>query len=231
MRHLGILSLIALLFFACSDDDDMVPNGGQNMPPNEAEVRAEYLVTFTINWNSTDFPTDYPSNAHFSRLIGWTHEADDDFFKTGTMASDGIRNMAETGGTSPLDAELKALIEEGKGYEQYTGSGLGSGTGEIEMTVTVTEDFSSVTLATMVAPSPDWYIAAVDVNLMENNVFVDQKTVEAYVYDAGTDSGSTFASPNDRTDPQESITIFVDSPLGDGIELNTTIARVAFEKQ
>ena len=230
MRHIGIMSLIALLFFACSDEEDMVPNDGQVMVPNGTEESAEYLVTFTINWNSTDFPTDYPSNAHFSRLIGWSHDAEEPLFTLGTMASDGIKNMAETGGISPLEDELKALIEGGKGFEHYIGSGLSSGSGEIEMSVKVTEQYSSVTLATMVAPSPDWYIAVVDINLMENNSFVNEKTVEAHVYDAGTDSGSTYSSPNEVTDPQMPITLFVDSPLGDGIELNATIAIVNFKK-
>jgi hypothetical protein len=39
----------------------------------------------------------------------------------------------------------------------------------------------SITLATMIAPSPDWYIAVVNINLFENNSFVNQKTVEARV--------------------------------------------------
>ena len=222
MRHVGIFSLIALLFFACTDDEDMVPN--------EAMESAEYLVTFTINWNSTDFPVNYPSNAHFSRLIGWSHETNPSFFKIGTLASDGIKNMAETGGTSPLDDELKKLIEEGKGHKHFTGSNLSSGTGEIEIRVEVTEQNPSITLATMIAPSPDWYIAVVDINLMENNSFVNQKTVEAHVYDAGTDSGTSYSSPNDSTDPQKPITLFVDSPLGNGVELHATIATVNFTK-
>ena len=222
MRHIGILSLIVLLFFACTDDEDMVPN--------EAIESTEYLVTFNINWNSSDFPINYPSNAHFSRLIGWSHDVNQSFFKIGTLASDGIKNMAETGGTSPLDDELKQLIEEGKGHKHFIGSNLSSGTGEIEIRVEVTEQNSSITLATMIAPSPDWYIAVVDINLMENNSFVDQKTVEAHVYDAGTDSGTTYSSPNDVTAPQNPITLFVDSPLGNGVELNATIASVTFKK-
>jgi len=238
MRHIGILSLVALLFFACSDEEEMVPTGqevrvttGQEeMVQNEALESAEYLVTFTINWNSVDFPTSYPSTAHFSRLIGWSHSADESFFKIGTLASDGIKNMAETGGTSPLDDELMQLIEEGNGYKQYVGSGLGSGTGEIEINVEVTEQYPSITLVTMVAPSPDWYIAVVDINLMENNSFIDQKTVDAHVYDAGTDSGSTYSSSNSVTDPQKPITLFVDTPLGDGSELNASIASVTFKK-
>ena len=72
---------------------------------------------------------------------------------------------------------------------------MGSGTGEIVLTVEVTEEFPAVTLATMVAPSPDWHIAVVNINLVENNLFVSEKTVEAYVYDAGTDNGTTLNRP------------------------------------
>lgn len=222
MRQFSILIIMALLFFGCANEDDMVPNDVNNS--------TTYLVTLNIDWNSTDFPTNYPSNAHFSRVIGWSHNSNQSFFKTGTFASNGIKNMAETGGTSPLDDELTQLIEEEKGHDYFIGSGLGSGTGEIELKVEVTEQFSSITLATMIAPSPDWYIAVVDINLIENNSFVNQKTVEAQVYDAGTDSGSTYTSPNDMTDPQEPITLFVDSPIGNSVQLNATIATVTFTK-
>ncbi len=222
MRNLGILSIITLLFFACTNDEDM--------DSNDVNRSAEYLVTFKIDWNSEDFPTDYPSNAHFSRIIGWSHNANQSLFNIGTDASDGIRNMAETGGTSPLDDELKELIEEGNGHNYYIGSNLGSGTGEIVLRVEVTEQHSFISLATMIAPSPDWYIAVVDINLMENNSFIDQKTVEAHVYDAGTDSGTTYTSPNSVTNPQKSITLFVEAPLGDGVALNASIASVNFRK-
>ena len=82
----------------------------------------------------------------------------------------------------------------------------------------------------MVAPSPDWYITVVNINLVENNLFVSEKTVEAYVYDAGTDNGTTFNSPKQTTDPQQPISLFVDAPLGDGEALNATIATVTFTK-
>jgi len=222
MRHIGFISIIALLFFACTDEEEMVLN--------EPIESTEYLVTFKMNWNSTDFPVNYPSNAHFSRLIGWSHRTNPSFFKSGTLASDGIRNMAETGGTSPLDEELKEFIKDGQGYQHFIGPNLSSGTGEIEIRVKVTEQYPSITLATMIAPSPDWYIAVVDINLLENGSFVDQKTVEANVYDAGTDSGTTYSSPNDITAPQEPITLFVDAPLGNGTVLNATIDSVTFKK-
>ena len=103
MRRINLLSLMVLLFFSCTKNkEDVSPDlkGG-----------TEYTVTFKIDWNSKDFPKDYPSNAHFSRLIGWSHDAEQTFFKTGTQASSGIKNMAETGGTSPLRTDLNELVE------------------------------------------------------------------------------------------------------------------------
>ena len=222
MKRINLLSLITLLFFACSKDNDLASpdfKGG-----------TEYMVTFNIDWNSIDFPTDYPSNAHFSKLIGWSHDSTQTFFKIGTSASAGIKNMAETGATSPLDTEFVALIEEEKGFNYFIGSNLGTGNGDIVLNVEVTNEYPSITLATMIAPSPDWYIAVVNINLLENNSFVNQKTVEAHVYDAGTDDGATYTSPDEITSPQQPISLFVDSPLGNGVELNETIATVTFTK-
>jgi hypothetical protein len=222
MKRISLLSLIIVLFFACSKDEGAVSP--------DLKGGTEYMVTFNIDWNSTDFPIDYPSNAHFSKVIGWNHDSTQTLFKIGTFASAGIKNMAETGGTSPLDAEFAELIEEEKGFNYYIGSNLGTGTGQIALKIEVTKKFPSITMATMIAPSPDWYVAVVNINLMENNSFVNEKTVEAHVYDAGTDNGVTYTSANEFTDPQHPITLFVDSPLGNGVELNATIATVTFTK-
>ena len=66
MKRIHLLSLITLLFFACSKDkDDVSP---------DSKGGTKYRVTFDIDWNSTNFPIDYPSGAHFSKLIGWSHD-------------------------------------------------------------------------------------------------------------------------------------------------------------
>lgn len=49
-----------------------------------------YEVNFMFDWNSTDFPCEYPSSAHFSPLVGWVHEKDHPYFKEGEFASSGI---------------------------------------------------------------------------------------------------------------------------------------------
>jgi hypothetical protein len=190
-----------------------------------------YTVTFTFNWNSTDFPADYPSNAHFSKLIGWSHLPTSDFFQPGTLASEGIEVMAETGSTSPLDNEINAMIANSEGLSLFIDDPLSSGTGIITLNIVVDNEFSSVTLATMIAPSPDWYVAVVNINLLENGEFVQEKTVDAFVYDSGTDSGVTYTSGNIETSPKELITLFTDYPLGDGMIISPAIATVKFTKQ
>lgn len=78
----------------------------------------------------------------------------------------------------------------------------------------------------MLAPSPDWYVAIINQNLLENGEFVDEKTVDALTYDAGTDSGTTFTSANMPTDPKVPISVINTPPIGNG----KTIATVKFEK-
>ena len=215
--------LIGLVFVSCSQSDGPIETG--------IEGDATYTVTFKMNWNSTDFPAEYPSGAHFSPLIGWSHPITSTFFKVGTTATEGIKVMAETGGTGTLQTELEAKITDGEGLDFVLGSGLGSGTGEISVDVGVDAINSSVTLVSMVAPSPDWYVAALNVNLYDGTHFVDTKTITAAVYDAGTDSGLSFSSNNSITDPQGLISLFVDTPLGDGTELPTAFATVTFVKK
>ncbi|WP_372642823.1 spondin domain-containing protein [Ancylomarina sp.] len=214
--------LIGLVFVSCNKSDGPIETG--------IESEASYRVTFTMHWNSTDFPTDYPSNAHFSPLIGWSHPTTSTFFNVGTTASAGIEDMAENGGTAILQAELEAKIVNNEGLDFVLGSGLGSGEGEITVEVLVNAANSSVTLVSMVAPSPDWYVAAFNVNLYNGSNFVDTKIVTAAVYDAGTDSGVTFASADANTDLKVPISLFVDAPLGDGTNLAADFATITFVK-
>ena len=49
-----------------------------------------------------------------------------------------------------------------------------------------------VSIAAMIAPSPDWCAVAADVVLAENGSFVAEKTAVLYAWDAGTDSATTY---------------------------------------
>ena len=218
-----IFLFTVLLLLSCGNDDGPVEMG--------IESDASYTVTFTMHWNSANFPTDYPSNAHFSPLIGWSHPTSSTFFNVGTTATEGIKVMAETGGTGTLQTELETKITDGKGFDFVLGTGLSSGLGEITVDVDVNAENSSVTLVSMVAPSPDWYVAALNVNLYDGTHFVDRDTITAAVYDSGTDNGISFTSADDVADPQGKISLVIDAPLGDGTKLPTAFATVIFVKK
>lgn len=91
---------VCTLLFRCDTTNDI------QIPEPPLNLKATYKVTFEFNWNEQDYPNDYPSNAHFSKLIGWSHTPLNNFFKIGTIASTGIKNMAELGATVALDEEL-----------------------------------------------------------------------------------------------------------------------------
>lgn len=223
MNKLVKLSLFvsALLLISCDKED---------VDPFDFVEGTRYQITFTVDWSKAKYPTDYPGNAHFSKLIGWSHDSTSTLFEVGTEASYGIEVMAETGGTDHLESEFRTLIEDGEGLDAFIGSNLETGSGTITVDLALDTKHTSVTLATMIAPSPDWYVAVVNVNLFEDGGFVDTKTVDAHVYDSGTDSGVTYGSADMDTDPQEPISLFVDGPIGNGTEVDPVIATVTFKR-
>ena len=226
------ISIVSLLFTSCFLSD--VESEAQKIIEdieNAIEQSAMYEVRFVFDWNSTDFPNDYPSSAHFSQLVGWVHEKDHSYFKEGELASSGIEQMAETGSTTTLVNELESLIDQNKGLATYTGSGLNGGVGTISIDIDVNRDFPAVSLASMLAPSPDWFVACASVNLLdEDNKFVLEKTLVGHLYDAGTEEGNTFSYDNEETQPQSPITRITEPPMGDGTDVKPSLCTVIFTK-
>ena len=196
------------------------------------EEFATYTVTFSGNWSSTTHPVDFPAPSdHFSSAVGMVHRDGARMFEEGELATGGIENMAELGSNSVLETEVEAIIQSGKARSYFSGGGLGSGTSEREFEIEVSSEFPLVSVVSMIAPSPDWFVAAQDVKLYENGSFVDMIMVEALSYDSGTDSGPTFTSPNDDTDPAETISRITDAPLGNGTTVDPAIAYFTFVKK
>lgn len=164
-----------------------------------------YKVTFNATWSEETHPDDFPSNPHFSGLIGVSHNDKVSFWKEGELASLGIKNMAETGSKNPFNSEITAAILDKTAFKSISGGGINPSPGSLNLEIKVTEDYPLVTLVTMIAPSPDWFVGVDSVNLSEEGVFVDEKTVVLYGYDAGTDSGTTYNSANNPTNPPISI--------------------------
>ena len=160
-----------------------------------------YEVTFNPTWSEETHPDDFPPNPHFSGLIGASHNDQVSFWKEGELASPGIKSMAETGIKSPLEAEIGAAIVDKTAFKLISGGGINPSPGTVSLEFKGSKNYPLVTLVTMIAPSPDWFVGVDSLNLIENGSFVDEKTVVLYAYDAGTDNGTNYTSPNEPTDP------------------------------
>ena len=174
---------------------------------------AGYKVAFDADWSADTHPTDFPSNPHFSGLIGATHNSQVTLWQPGEIASPGIELMAETGGKSTLEMEIETAMDDGTVGRVLSGGGINPSPGKVSLTFEVRRDFPLVTLVSMIAPSPDWFVGVHDLSLMENGDWVDEMTVNLVPYDAGTDGGGTYDAANADTDPVEPIMRLEGAPL------------------
>lgn len=207
-----MLVVLAASTFACGGSGS--PTGASAVQSPQAAATpaaitaapsARYAVTFESTWSSASHPSDFPRNAHYSPLIGVTHAAAARFWSPGAAASDGIEAMAERGATSPLDQEMQAAIAAGAASSLIRGGALGRTPDSLGVEFEARREFPLVTLVTMVAPSPDWFVGVHDLSLIENGDWVAQKVVALYPYDAGTDSGASYQSPDEDTQPRDRI--------------------------
>ncbi|MBR9922445.1 MAG: hypothetical protein GYB31_16530 [Bacteroidetes bacterium] len=199
LKPFFILLAATLTLAAC--DKENLPDG------------IEYTVEFTGTWTSTDHPTDFPDNAHFSTAIGMTHAPGVSFWSVGELASEGVEEMAETGKTGPLESEIEPLVESGQALQLIVGDRLATGTTSVSFTIVVDDDHPEVSLVSMIAPSPDWFVGVDGLSLKENGEWVESLTVNLDNFDSGTDSGTMFKSANTDTDPPENIFQITESPL------------------
>ena len=186
--------LLAVLFAGCTA-----------LPLVAQQGTATYQLVFLSTWSQATHPVQFPSNAHFSPLVGATHVAATSFWQPGTLASPGIKNMAERGMTAPLSSEVQAAITAGQAQQVLLYGALGTSPGTQTITFTVAAEFPMLTLVTMLAPSPDWFVGVHGLPLFSNGDWIDNIVVPLQVYDAGTDSGISYASPDLVTSPPQPV--------------------------
>ena len=187
---------------------------------------ATYQLTFNGAWSGQSHPAAYPFAAHFSPLIGATHNADVSFWSPGGLASPGIESMAETGSTTGLRAEINAFAAEGYASTPIGGRGFNS-PGSTTLTFQVSSTRPTLTMVSMVAPSPDWFVGVHGLELMTPMGWADELVIPLFAYDAGTDSGTNFNSIDANTVPQEPIASFLSTAPFSGLpQLGTFTLRL-----
>ena len=195
-----------------------------------ASVRsaATYAVTFQGAWTTTVTSGGVPSGAHFTTLIGGVHNAGVTFLREGGMATAGVESMAELGGTSTLATEVRDAAPNALSVLQGSGGNISPAGSSTINRVTLTTDHPRVTLLSMVAPSPDWFVGVSGLSLLDAQAdWLPSRTVNLYPWDAGTEEGTEFSLTNSVTAPPGTIT----SLRGIGKFSNERIATLTFTRQ
>ena len=121
-----------------------------------------------------------------------------------------------TGSSSALLGEMDNKITLKKAYIRYIRGGI-SNTGRRDVDdIEVNSEYPLVSFITMIAPSPDWFVGVHDYNLCNTTTgkWLDSRTRDLPPYDAGTDSGPRFGSPNQITNPKENIHLLTNNTEG-----------------
>ena len=222
--------LVAPLGLGCSaygdgsDDMSLSPQAGEAAA---AGASATYTITFTGAWTAEATPGGVPDGAHFSPLIGGVHNADVAFLEAGGQATPGIESMAERGRTATLTEEIQAAGANALSVLRKD-SGPGATASDTFEAVTVTADHPRITLLSMIAPSPDWFVGVFGLSLLDaEGNWADALTVNLYPWDAGTEGGDDFSFDNAATVPPGTIV----SLRGTGRFSDAPIATLTFTLQ
>ncbi|PIO28764.1 hypothetical protein AB205_0193500, partial [Aquarana catesbeiana] len=175
-----------------------------------AEEIAKYSIIFTGKWNQASFPKQYPlyrPPAQWSSLLGVSHSSDYHMWKRNDHASNGVRDFAEKGEAWALIKEIEAAGEKIQSVHGiFSAPSMSSGTGHASTEFEVHTRHPYVSFMVRIVPSPDWFVGVNSLNLCNGKQWKKSITLDLHPYDAGTDSGFTFSSPNFATIPQGTVT-------------------------
>ena len=215
MKNLIFAILTLFLITACGGDTqndlpEMEDTPAGPTTPFEDSSEARYRVSFVSTWSSLTHPTQFPSNPHFSGLVGAVHNSSASLWTLNGFSTQGMEDMAEFGGKSALLSEVQTLINQGDALSTLSGGGISRSPGMVSLEFTIEEDYPLVSLVSMLAPSPDWFVGVSSLNLFPNGSWIELIAINLELYDSGTDDGASFASAN--SDSNQPITRLTSNP-------------------
>lgn len=170
---------------------------------------AKYEVTFEGLWSRNTHPKDFPSNGwltRFSDVIGASHTKNYTFWNYGEYASEGLRQVAENGNTRMLESELKGKSDHIRTIIKARGISYPNVTGKTFAVFRVDNQHHLMSLVSMIDPSPDWFVGVSSLELcLRNCSWIESKVLNLYPWDAGTDDGWTYISPDHPSTPRNTI--------------------------
>jgi hypothetical protein len=229
MNTLASISAIGLTLGLALGTDLTIAQG--TLPKHQDVETVTYQIEFTNLWNANDHAS-YPADAHYSPIAVIAHDRGFSLFKLGGLASDSFEDLAELGRTAKLDGDVADAADAGK-VKAYVKSAalwpLRDGTPSLAFTIKVPKGTELLSLATMIAPSPDWIVGIDSLPLMKNGQMIERYKEALFAINAGTeegDSAGNFSLDNAPTNPPEPIAVLTgtgyDAPFA---TVEITLAR------
>lgn len=171
---------------------------------------AKYELSFTGVWSRNTHPRLYPENQwvpRFSNIVGASHTTDYILWSPGNLASDGLRNLAEHANSSKLEEEIREKIGAGvRTLIKGKGHGYRKMNSPTYAFFRANKDNHLISAAVALYPSPDWFLGVTRFELcQEDNTWLQERELNLFLWDAGTDSGISYESPNIVTFPQDAV--------------------------
>ena len=212
-RGLAAACAVALVAVAaaCSKSERKMDNAGEmdeGMSMSMPAQGADYTVVLRSTWTPQRHPFEYPTagaltGPHFSGVIGATHSPAYSLFAVGSLPTAGLERLSEEGKHTPLDEEIRAAVAAGTAGALFESGPLRDFADSIVFTVHVDAAHPLISFVNMVAPSPDWFTGAANVDLIENGSWVALRTIELPAYDSGGDDGTTYKAPDRDNNPKK----------------------------
>ncbi len=175
-------------------------------PPGRAETSERYQLELFITWSSATHPHGWPADgAGLSELAGTTHKAGFSLFRDGAPASAGLRQLAETGGTSLFGREFETGKLTGQVGETFAAGPLKAAPGYVKVEFDASLAHPQVSFAAALMPSPDWFTGAAAIPLRTGGEWRDSIEFPLFAWDAGTDDGNAYAAENASASPPQSV--------------------------
>lgn len=220
MKILCIAIITSLLLVSCKKENETMPFS-----------EAGYIITITGKWSTPEFSV--PGGAHFTTFVGMIHNSNAYLWKQGVNASPGTELLAETGNGTMMLTEIDSMIAARNASSLMLFIALPLA-GSQMTSIYCNTNYSYVSFASMLGPTPDWFTGITGFNLYQHSNWVTDTTVDLYVYDAGTEEGNIFGYNNPATIPQQNIQLLSASAgnvLANGNFTFAPIATVRFRRQ
>jgi len=194
MRAFYFAVVLSLIFVSCDKDKSTFLWVSE----------ARYNVTITSKWASPAFTVPLP--AHFTTFVGMVHNGNTSMWKEGATASAGMEMLAELGNGVALLTEIESKITAGTASSLllFLAPEL---TGSRSTSLYCNTNYSHVSFASMLGPTPDWFVGVSGIDLYANQQWVSDTTINLYAMDAGTEDGDAFSTVNPATLPQQNIQV------------------------